>query len=100
MCLLPHIAPFLLVLQHRMTFEAYLASKKIDSEKFLQAEPASWLAWHEAFQLLHPNSFTAQKLYLINAVRRRYPLPVTEPASAEAKPAAARPVIKIKPKLS
>lgn len=83
-----------------MTFEDYLASKKIDSEKFRQAEPHRWQEWHDAFMQVHPNSFTAQKLYLINPIRRKYQLAPVAPVSAEAKPAAARPVMKMKPKLS
>ena len=105
-----------------MNFEAYLISKKIDGEAFLQREPDVWKAWNEEFEQLHPNSFTAQKLYLINPIRRKYPLkvvelakpaPVAEPLPAGpavaippvvatpppvAKPAVPRPVFKQKPK--
>ena len=59
-----------------MNFEAYLVSKKIDSDAFKQAEKDLWLLWQVEFEQLHPNSFTAQKLYLINPVRRKYPLKV------------------------
>jgi hypothetical protein len=56
---------------------------------------------------MHPASFTAQKLYLINAIRRKYHLKTSEgpapPADAEqpkpvAKPVA-RPVVRPKPKM-
>jgi len=59
-----------------VNFEAYLVSKKIDSDAFRQAEKDLWLSWEVEFEHLHPNSFTAQKLYLINPIRRNYPLKV------------------------
>ena len=59
-----------------MNFEAYLVSKKIDSDAFKQAEKDLWLSWQVEFEQLHPNSFTAQKLYLINPIRRNYPIKV------------------------
>jgi len=75
---------------------------------------------------LHPNSFTSQKLYLINPIRRKYPLkivPVVEHGKKETAsvkettpvaavnpettsnpeiqaPKPARPVFKPKPKIS
>lgn len=84
----------------RMTFEEYLISKKIDSAKFRLAEPDAWNNWRMAFEQMHPNSFTAQKLYLINPTRRKYPLTIAAPTTTEAKPATAKPVIKMKPKIS
>jgi hypothetical protein len=59
-----------------VNFEAYLVSKKIDSDAFKQGEKDLWLSWQTEFEQLHPNSFTAQKLYIINPVRRKYPLKV------------------------
>lgn len=58
------------------TFEEYLISKKIDSARFKEAEPEVWHAWKIEFDQMHPNSFTVQKLNLINPVRRKYQLPV------------------------
>ncbi len=55
-------------------FEEYLFGKKIDSEKFKQAESQCWEEWKALFEMVHPKSFTAQKLYFINAIRRKYPL--------------------------
>jgi hypothetical protein len=55
-----------------VNFEAYLSSKKIDSLAFRNAEPAVWNSWSDVFPQMHPNSFTLQKLNLINAVRRKY----------------------------
>lgn len=93
------------------TFEAYLASKKIDSEAFRKAEPDLWNAWKSEFDQMHANSFTVQKLNLINPMRRKYHLQTPEepkstksaetPKAPEGTPAPAaprpgRPVIKPK----
>lgn len=56
-----------------MTFEEYLDSKKIDSESFKTKEPVLYAEWQNTFIQLHPNSFTAQKLYVINSIRRKFP---------------------------
>jgi hypothetical protein len=50
---------------------------------------------------MSPASFTAQKLYLINPLRRKYTLKITEVTAAPkaSTPAAARPVMKPKPKI-
>ena len=55
-------------------FEKYLADKKIDAEKFRAAEPERWEEFKTLFYQVHPNSFTTQKLYLINKIRRLYHL--------------------------
>jgi len=83
-----------------MTFEEYLISKKIDSQPFRAAEPALWDEWNLLFENMSPASFTAQKLYLINPLRRKYLLKTQEvaPAPKTSAPAAARPVMKPKPK--
>ena len=99
-----------------MDFEAYLISKKIDSAEFLKAEPDAWKNWKIEFDQMHPASFTAQKLYLINPIRRKYLLKPRDlgavqnnetPADQEAaktpsnpKPVVPRPVFKPKPKTS
>jgi hypothetical protein len=91
-----------------VNFEAYLISKKIDSAAFQKAEPELWESWQTEFEQLHVNSFTSQKLYLINPIRRKYQLkevvitedpkvPLTTPASvASDKP---KPVMRPKPKI-
>jgi hypothetical protein len=111
-----------------VNFEAYLISKKIDPAAFEKAEPQLWKTWNYEFENIHPNSFTAQKLYLINPIRRKYPLKselvkgleqtvsiTQETSSAENKPAEnktsgpptsspkpyiPKPVFKPKPKIS
>jgi len=56
-----------------MTFEEYLDSKKIDKDQFSKQQPEVYNEWKNLFEQLHPNSFTAQKLYLINSIRRKFP---------------------------
>jgi hypothetical protein len=81
-----------------MTFEEYLTSKKIDSSAFKAAEPARWKEWNDLFDQVSEQSFTSQKLYLINPTRRKYLLktepPAPPPASTTPKPV--RPVMKPK----
>lgn len=55
-----------------MDFESYLKSKKIDSEAFKQSKPDLWNEWEKLFNQLSPISFTSQKLYLINSIRRNF----------------------------
>jgi hypothetical protein len=57
-----------------VNFEQYLLDKKINSAAFKTAEPARWEEWQGEFDQINPNSLTAQKLYLINPIRRKYPL--------------------------
>lgn len=107
-----------------MDFETYLTSKKIDSAAFQEAEPGLWKTWNHEFQQMHPDSFTMQKLNLINPVRRKYTLrptpqkpeeipnaqvPTASPVGneikaadqpvAKPKPIMAKPVFKPKPKM-
>jgi len=111
-CILFNLAP--------VDFEAYLLSKKIDAAAFLRQEPQMWNTWKREFDQIHPKSFTAQKLYLINPVRRKYPLTIEEekamvpsepkpvgvipasdqpkPSTSKPKPVIPRPVFKPKPK--
>jgi hypothetical protein len=55
-----------------MTFEEYCQSKKIDSEAFQKAEAKEFEYLKIYFSQVSPDSFTAQKLFLINAIRRKY----------------------------
>jgi hypothetical protein len=87
------------------TFEQYLISKRIDSGRFRNAEPELWESWKREFEQMHPNSFTVQKLNLINPIRRKYHLEVIPEEKPKAEPAAkpAQPVVRpgrpvIKPK--
>ena len=55
-----------------MNFLEYLSSKKIDALPFKKGEPSIYEEWELHFEEMHPKSFTAQKLYLINDIRRRF----------------------------
>ncbi|WP_027001345.1 hypothetical protein [Hugenholtzia roseola] len=57
-----------------MDFETYLQEKKIDAVAFLAQSPQIYNEWRILFEQVSPKSFTAQKLFLINAYRRKYPL--------------------------
>jgi len=57
-----------------VSFEEYLITKKIDTYAFKSAESVRWEDWQKEFALVHPNSFTTRNLYLINPIRRKYPL--------------------------
>lgn len=92
-----------------MNFEEYLVSKKINTQAFAKAEPLLWSQWKIEFEQMHPNSFTLQKLNLINPIRRKYPLPLQEiakdnsggsPVKPSLTPGIAKPVFKPKPKTS
>ena len=61
-----------------MDFEEYLLSKKIDSGAFKKADPEQWQSWKFIFDQVHPASFTAQKLFLINSFRHLYPVKEAE----------------------
>ena len=56
------------------TFEFYLSSKRISFDDFKSAEPLLYAEWKKIFEQIHPDSFTAQKKFLINPIRRKYPL--------------------------
>ena len=55
-----------------MTWEEYCIKKKINSEAFKQAEPQRWAELKNILEQVHPNSFTGQKKFLINDIRRKY----------------------------
>lgn len=77
-------------------FKNYLLSKKIDSDEFRTADPEQWNAWRKIYEQIHPASFTAQKLYLINPLRRLYPYKGDAPVQ-EKKEVRKKPVMKPKP---
>ena len=65
-----------------MEFEEYLKQKKIDSAAFKNADPTRFQEWNVLFKTMHSESFTAQKKFLINDIRRRYLL-TDSPAKSE-----------------
>ncbi len=56
-----------------MEFAEYLISKKIDPIKFKEGQPERFTEWYLLFNEVHPDSFTQQKLFLINHTRRTFP---------------------------
>ena len=66
-----------------MTFREYLQAKKIDPKAFALGEPRQFREFKLLFDQVHPDSFTAQKLFLINKIRRKFPY--TKPADEEPK---------------
>ncbi|CAN5124640.1 hypothetical protein BH23BAC1_BH23BAC1_31340 [soil metagenome] len=57
-----------------MDFHEYLIKKNIDPAKFEKGDPDRWADFKNLYEQVHPASFTAQKLYLINRIRRQFPL--------------------------
>lgn len=55
-------------------FEKYLIEKNINPQLFKEKEPTRFQEFEQLFAQIHPKSFTAQKLYLINKIRRMYQL--------------------------
>lgn len=68
-----------------MEWEAYLEQKKIDAAAYQKRDPQQYEEFKELFYQMHPNSFTAQKLFLINTVRRLNPLQSTAPEKTAVK---------------
>jgi len=57
-----------------VNFDDYLIAKRIDATAFRQSEPDIYQQWAAEFSQLHPNSFTMQKLNLMNPIRRKFHL--------------------------
>ena len=84
-----------------MSFDEYLREKKIDPEKFKVEKPDQYQEFLEIFGQIHPNSFTQQKLFLINQIRRNFLLKDQKEPAKPAAPKAMKPKIKpLKPKTS
>lgn len=81
-----------------MDFQEYLHSKKIDSEAFRKANPGQWEEWKYVFDQVHPASFTSQKLFLINPLRRLFPYHQEQVASKPTVDKPKKPLIRAKPK--
>ncbi len=61
-------------METEITFEVYCEAKKIDASAFLLKEKELYTELKEVFEQVHPDSFTQQKLFLINNIRRKYQL--------------------------
>ncbi len=57
-----------------ISFEEYLIQKKINALTWQSAAPEKWAEFKVLFEQMHPDSFTAQKKFLINDLRRMYPV--------------------------
>jgi hypothetical protein len=58
----------------QLRWNDYLRLKKIDADAYQRASPEQYAAFEAQFMHMHPESFTAQKLFLINDIRRAHPL--------------------------
>lgn len=81
-----------------MTFEEYLKSKKIDSAKFHLNEGEIYDEYQTLFNQMHPSSFTAQKLFVINKLRRKYLLVVENNEKLVEKSMPSKPKVMMRPK--
>ena len=57
-----------------MQFEEYLKQKQIDSLAFQAKDKEMYARLADIFVEIHPRSFTIQKLFLMNKIRRKYPI--------------------------
>jgi hypothetical protein len=55
-----------------LSFLDYLISKKIDAIAFQKENAAMFNEWKLLFESVHPDSFTTQKKYLLNPIRRKH----------------------------
>lgn len=55
-----------------MTFSEYLISKNIDEESFSLQDAHTYSAWKNMFEQVHAASFTEQKKFKINQIRRKF----------------------------
>jgi|TARA_B110000046_G_scaffold2223_1_gene2428 hypothetical protein len=53
-------------------FHLYLISKKIDPSSFEHGDTPLYQEFERIFTKIHPASFTAQKLFLLNKLRRKF----------------------------
>jgi hypothetical protein len=55
-----------------MTFSEYLLSKNIDESSFSAGDNTMYVQWKYLFDQSSPNSFTDQKKFKINQIRRKH----------------------------
>ena len=80
-----------------ISWEEYCIRKKINSSEFQKAEPQKWAELKLIFEAVHPNSFTEQKKFLINDLRRKFHLKEEPKKEEEVKKVISKPMIKIPP---
>ncbi len=81
-----------------MDFNEYLISKKIDPDKLKSGEKELYHNFHNLFAEMHPDSFTNQKLFLINQLRRKYILEEQQDVIEKPKPKKMKPKMPVKGK--
>jgi peroxiredoxin len=52
----------------------FCEKKKIDFEKLAKEEPDLFKKWNLMLEQMNEESFTMRELYIINKIRRKYPL--------------------------
>ncbi|MBX2840135.1 MAG: hypothetical protein KTR26_00075 [Flammeovirgaceae bacterium] len=77
-------------------FEQFLIQKKIDPISFKNEDPSIFQDFQSLFDQVHPKSFVTQKLFLINKIRRKYPLKREAAETEVPKKKMIRPVFKRK----
>ncbi len=77
-------------------FKTYLKQKRIDPKSFASAEMEEFMSLKKLYDQVHPNSFTAQKLFLINPLRRKFPLKEEEVKTVSRKPMVKPKIVKPK----
>ncbi|NVJ47193.1 MAG: hypothetical protein HWE07_08685 [Cytophagia bacterium] len=77
-------------------FKTWLKLKKIDPKSFASAEMERFMELKKLFDQVHPNSFTAQKLFIINDIRRKYPFLVELEKPVQRKPMVKPKIVKPK----
>ena len=80
-------------------FEEYLKGKKIDPDLFMKEDPGLFEEYRNLYDLIHPESFTSQKLFKINGIRRKYQLKSENIKTTPSATPAAKPKISMKPKI-
>lgn len=83
-----------------MEYLDYLKGKKIDPAKFETGDKELFDKLKLLYEQVHPNSFTQQKLFLINNVRRKFHLKEETKDSTKASTVKVRPrILPNKPKI-
>lgn len=59
-------------------FDQYLKAKKINPVRFREGMNSRYLEFLDVFKSVSPASFTAQKLFWLNRLRREFPLPADQ----------------------
>ena len=59
-------------------FNQYLKAKKINPHCFKESMGTRYLEFLQVFDKVSPASFTAQKLFWLNRLRREFPLPAEQ----------------------